>query len=114
VTNIGVCQLHILPCDSILCVCLGDCGLPLALFQVDFRVLVFSPHHVNQGGVQKTTPQVTLYKPDNVSARSATSLTPTSFVYICTTCDSYQLSIQLQTLGYQLLVDKKLVILTVG
>ncbi len=23
---------------------------------------LFSPHHVNQGGVQKTTPQVTLYK----------------------------------------------------
>ena len=40
-TNIGVCQLHILPCSSILCVCLGDCGLPLALFQVDFRVLVY-------------------------------------------------------------------------
>ncbi len=40
VTNIGVCQLHILPCASILCVCLGDCGLLLPLFQVDFRVLV--------------------------------------------------------------------------
>ena len=38
-TNIGVCHLHILPCASILCVCLGDCGLPLTLFQVDFRVL---------------------------------------------------------------------------
>jgi hypothetical protein len=24
---------------------------------------LFSPHLVNQGGVQKTTPQVTLYKP---------------------------------------------------
>jgi hypothetical protein len=47
-----------------LCVCLGDCGLPLPLFQVDIRVLVFIPHHVNQGGVQKTTPQVTLYKLD--------------------------------------------------
>ncbi len=38
---------------------------------VDFIVLtvnlslgcVFSPHHVNQGGVQKATLQVTLYKP---------------------------------------------------
>ncbi len=37
---------------------------------VDFLLLsfklslgyLFSPHHVNQGGVQKTTPQVTLYK----------------------------------------------------
>jgi hypothetical protein len=47
---------------NIVCVCLGDCGLPLALFQVDFRVLVW-PNHVYQGGVQKTTPQVTLYKP---------------------------------------------------
>ncbi len=27
---------------------------------------LFSPHHVNQGGVQKTTPQVTLYKPHTV------------------------------------------------
>ena len=48
---------NILPCVSIECVCLGDCGLPLALFQVEF-----SPHHVNQGGVEKTTPKVTLYK----------------------------------------------------
>jgi hypothetical protein len=39
---------------------------------VDFLLLsfklilgrLFRPHHVNQGGVQKTTPQVTLYKPD--------------------------------------------------
>jgi hypothetical protein len=39
---------------------------------VDFLLLsfklilgcVFSLHHVNQGGVQKTTPEVTLYKPD--------------------------------------------------
>jgi len=44
------------------CVCLGDCGLPLARFQVEFTLL-FSPHHVNKGGVQKTTPQVTRYKP---------------------------------------------------
>ena len=39
------------------------CVIPLALFQVEFRVLV-SPHHVihvNQGGVQQPTPQVTLY-----------------------------------------------------
>jgi hypothetical protein len=27
VTNIGVCQLHVLVCVSILYVCLGDCGL---------------------------------------------------------------------------------------
>ena len=39
---------------------------------VDFLLLsfklilgcLFSKHHVNQGGVQTTTPQVTLYKPD--------------------------------------------------
>ncbi len=24
---------------------------------------LFSPHHVNQGGVQKVTPQVTVYEP---------------------------------------------------
>ena len=56
---------YILPCASIVCVCLGDFRLPLALFQVDYRVLAskFSPPHVNQGGAQKTTPQVTLYKP---------------------------------------------------
>ena len=28
---------------------------------------LFSPHHVNQGGVQKTTPQVTLYKSHTVN-----------------------------------------------
>ncbi len=34
---------------------------------LSFKLIVrclFRPHHVNQGGVQKTTPQVTLYKPD--------------------------------------------------
>jgi hypothetical protein len=39
---------------------------------VDFLLLsfklilgcLFSPHHVNQGDVQKTTPEVTLYKSD--------------------------------------------------
>jgi hypothetical protein len=41
---------YILSSVSMLCVCLGDCGLPLTLFQVEFRVL-FSLHHVNQGGV---------------------------------------------------------------
>ncbi len=39
--QIGVCQLLILPSVSTLCVCLGDCGLPLALFQVVVRVLVY-------------------------------------------------------------------------
>ena len=59
-------QLHILPCASILCVCLGDCGLPLALFQVDFRVLVYPTSRQSRWclSVQKTTPEVTLYKPD--------------------------------------------------
>ncbi len=37
------------------------CVIPVALFQVEFRVL-FNPHHVNQGGVQTSTPQVTLYE----------------------------------------------------
>jgi hypothetical protein len=35
---------------------------PLLTFKLSLRCL-FSPHHVNQGGVQKTNPQVTLYKP---------------------------------------------------
>ncbi len=35
---------------------------PLLTFKWSLRCL-FSPHHVNQGGVQKATPQVTLYKP---------------------------------------------------
>jgi hypothetical protein len=37
------------------------CVIPLALFQLSSGCL-FSPHHVNQGGVQKATPQVTLYE----------------------------------------------------
>ena len=46
------------------CICLGDCGLPLAPFQVELNCLgcLFRPHHVNQGGVQKTSPQVTLHE----------------------------------------------------
>ena len=37
---------------------------PLLTFKLSLGCL-FSPHHVNQGGVQKTTTQVTLYKPHN-------------------------------------------------
>ena len=60
---------HILPCVSYI-----YCRVPVycvyVLVIVDFLLLsfklilgwLFSPHHVNQGGVQKTTPQVTLYK----------------------------------------------------
>ena len=40
------------------CVCVS---LQLISFKLSSGYL-FSPHHVNQGGVQKTTPQVTLYK----------------------------------------------------
>jgi hypothetical protein len=56
VTNIGVCQFtYILACVNIVCVCLGECVI------VDFLLLsfklslgcLFSPHHVNQGGVQR-------------------------------------------------------------
>ena len=35
---------------------------PLLTFKLSLECL-FSPHHVNQDGVQKITPQVTLYKP---------------------------------------------------
>ncbi len=38
------------------------CVIPLVLFQIEFWCL-FSRHHVNQGGVQKPTPQVTFYLP---------------------------------------------------
>jgi hypothetical protein len=53
-------------------VCLGDCELPLALFQVESLGCLFSPHHVNQDGVQKTTvgPQVTLTTPTLVKSLS--------------------------------------------
>jgi hypothetical protein len=56
--------------DTMVSVCMSVsvsvcvCVISLALFQVEFRVLVSSsrPNHVNQGGVQKVTPQVTLQK----------------------------------------------------
>ncbi len=77
-TNIGVFQLHILPCASYI-----YCRVPVycvyVLVIVDFLLFsfklilgcLFSPHHVNQGGVQKTTPQVTLYKPDTTKERKS-------------------------------------------
>jgi hypothetical protein len=37
--------------------------LTLYIFVCQWRVCLFRPRYVNQGGVQKTTPQVTLYKP---------------------------------------------------
>ena len=43
------------------CVCVL-CVIPLACFKVSSGCL-FRPHHVNQGGVQRVTPQVTLYEP---------------------------------------------------
>jgi hypothetical protein len=49
------------------CACLGECVCvchsgPLALFQLSLGC-AFSPHHVNQGGVKRVTPQVTLHEP---------------------------------------------------
>jgi hypothetical protein len=39
----------------------SEVDLPWLTFKLSLG-FVFNPHHVNQGGVQKTTPQVTLYK----------------------------------------------------
>jgi hypothetical protein len=51
VTYILACTMKVCVC---LCVCACDCGLPLALFQVEFKLgCLFSPHHVNQGGFQR-------------------------------------------------------------
>jgi hypothetical protein len=52
------------------CVCLGVCPVCVCVCVVSFLLLsfklslgcLFRPHHVNQGGVQKITPQVTLYE----------------------------------------------------
>ena len=45
-----VCQSEFL-LVCVMCVCVCVCGLPLDLFQVEFRVLLIRPHDVNQGGV---------------------------------------------------------------
>ncbi len=62
VTITSVCQWHNGKCVYVSvseCVCV----IPVDLFQVEFRSgYLFSPHHVNQGGVQKDTPKVTLYE----------------------------------------------------
>jgi hypothetical protein len=75
-----VCQLHILPCASYI-----YCRVPVycvyVLVIVDFLLLssklilgsLFSPHHVNQGGVQ----EITVPKPsvlDDLSGFSSTSM----------------------------------------
>ena len=54
--------------DTMVSVCMSRCvcvcvSFLLPSFKLSLGCL-FSPHHVNQGGVQKTTPLVTLYKPD--------------------------------------------------
>ena len=36
------------------------------LLSFNLGLVLFNPHHVNQGGLQKTTPQVTLYKTHTV------------------------------------------------
>jgi hypothetical protein len=46
------------------CACVCVCFLLLSL-KLSLRCL-FSPHHVNQGGVQKSTPQVTCTRPTMV------------------------------------------------
>jgi hypothetical protein len=46
-----------------MCVCLGERECVChSSFKLSSGYL-FSPHHVNQGAVQKPTPQVTLYEP---------------------------------------------------
>ena len=57
-----VSETYILVCVMKVCVYVCVFGRPLDLFQVEFRVLLLSPHDVNQGGVEETTPQVTLYE----------------------------------------------------
>ena len=60
-TNIGVCQLNIYCRLSVCCVYVWVIvDFLLLSFKLSLGCL-FSPHHVNQGGVQKTAPQVTLY-----------------------------------------------------
>ena len=66
-----MCQLHILPCASYIYYRVPVYCVYVLVIE-DFLLLsfklilgcLFRPHHVNQGAVQKTTPQVTLYKPD--------------------------------------------------
>ncbi len=56
----SVCQWHNGKCVYVsVCVCVCHSSFSLS------RCL-FNPHHVNQGGVQKTTPQVTLYESHTV------------------------------------------------
>jgi hypothetical protein len=55
------------------CVCFGR---PLDLFPVEFRVLLLSPHDVNQGGVEKTRRQGTPYE----RTRVAQLQSPSSFM----------------------------------
>jgi hypothetical protein len=45
-----------------MCVCVCVCVCHYSKFKLSSRCW-FSPHHINQGGVQRVTPQVTLYEP---------------------------------------------------
>ena len=64
VTMTSVCQWHNGKCVyvSVWCVCVS---FQLFSFKLSSWYL-FSPHHVNQGAVQKPTPEVTLYEPHTV------------------------------------------------
>jgi len=77
---IGVRQSHILVCAMKVCVCVCVCVcvfvcvcVCVCFLLLSFKLssgCLFSPHHVNQGGVQKSTPQVTFTRPTLVECLS--------------------------------------------
>ncbi len=64
----GGCQWQWQVCvsDAMVSVCMSRwVSVCVSFLLISFKLssgCLFSPHHVNQGGVQKTTPQVTLYE----------------------------------------------------
>jgi len=65
----GGCQWQWQVCvsDAMVSVCMSRwVSVCVSFLLISFKLssgCLFSPHHVNQGGVQKATPQVTLYEP---------------------------------------------------
>ncbi len=68
----GVCQWQWQVCvsDAMVSVCMSRwVSVCVSFLLISFKLgsgCLFDPHHVNQGGVQKATPQVTLYESHNV------------------------------------------------
>ncbi len=109
------CQWQVCVSDAMVSVCMSRWMCVYVSFQLlSFKFnsgCLFSPHHVNQGAVQKPTPQVTLYEPHTVLP--SPTLPFARFAGITTVSQSASVFLHLVFLGKKVFFPKFLCFLRI-